>query len=241
MPQSGSRDQISSLTEDIQPGNIETVKKIIIIGASGHAAEINEYMTVINRESGQHNQCIVGFIDDDPLNYDKYRFTAPYLGSIRDHEVQKSHSYIIAIANMDYRRFIVEKFLESEAGFITLIHPTAYVSESAKIGIGTVLGPYVNVGPNVKIGSFNLINSRASLGHDTVIGDYNIISPNVSLSGFTEIGDENLFGINSATKPGIKVGHRNRVEAGMVLDKSISSHSTIFFRYKEKVIAIPKK
>jgi tetrahydrodipicolinate N-succinyltransferase len=73
-----------------------------------------------------------------------------------------------------------------------------------------------------------------------MIGDFNFISPNVCFSGFTRIGDENLFGINSVTIPGISVGNRNKITAGMVLDQNIGDDSTVFYRFKEKILAVPK-
>ena len=117
---------------------------------------------------------------------------------------------------------------------------TLMYHESAQIGKGVVIAPYANVGPNVKIGEFTFLNSRSSIGHDTVVGKYNFISPNVCFSGFTVIGDENLFGINSATIPGIKIGSRNKIAAGIVLDKNVGDDSVVFYRYKEKIIAVPK-
>ena len=53
-------------------------------------------------------------------------------------------------------------------------------------------------------------------------------------------GNENLFGINSATIPGILIGNRNKIAAGMVLDQNVGDESVVFYRYKEKVIAYPK-
>ena len=68
----------------------------------------------------------------------------------------------------------------------------------------------------------------------------NFISPNVCFSGFTTIGDENLFGINSASIPQIKIGNRNKIAAGMVVERNIDDDTTYFHRFKEKVLAIPK-
>ena len=56
----------------------------------------------------------------------------------------------------------------------------------------------------------------------------------------TEVGHGNLFGINSATIPSIKVGNNNKIAAGMVLDQNIGDDSVVFYRFKERVIAIPK-
>ncbi len=61
---------------------------------------------------------------------------------------------------------------------------------------------------------------------------------NACQQGFTNVTDENLFGINSATLPDIKVGHRNKIAAGMVLDRSIGDDTTMFYRYKERIIAL---
>jgi len=122
----------------------------------------------------------------------------------------------------------------------TLINPSANVSPSAKIGKGVVIALHVNIGPNAVIGDYTLVNSRCSIGHDTQLGKFNFISPNVCFSGFSKVGDENLFGINSSTIPGIEVGNRNKIMAGMTLDKNVGDDETVFYRYKEKIIAIPK-
>jgi sugar O-acyltransferase (sialic acid O-acetyltransferase NeuD family) len=216
------------------------MNEVIIIGAGGHAAEIDEYIRYSQKVTELKEFKILGFLDDDPDSYKRYKFSAPFMGSIKDHKIIENISYIMGIANISYRKLFIDKFKSEGADFISFIHSTAYVSESASIGTGTIIGPYVNIGPNVKIGNYNLINSRSSLGHDTTIGDYNFISPNVCFSGFSCVGDENLFGINSITIPGITVGNRNKITAGMVMDQNVGDDSVVFYRFKERVMAVPK-
>ncbi|MBY8962430.1 acetyltransferase [Flavobacterium sp. D11R37] len=216
------------------------MEKYIIIGAGGHAAEIDEYLAHANMLSGTSKYSVCGFIDDNAAGYNTYAFSAPYLGTIKDHVIDNSSFYIMGIANLAFRKAITEDFLAKGAVFKTFIHPLAYVSPSARIGEGVVIAPYVNVGPNVVVGNYTLINSRASMGHDTRIGNYNFISPNVCFSGFTTIGDENLFGINSASIPKITIGSRNKIAAGMIIERDIEDDTTYFHRFKEKVLAIPK-
>jgi len=217
------------------------MKDVIIIGAGGHAAEIDDYIKYSQSVTGKRELNVIGFLDDNPDNYAGYRLSAPLLGGIKDHKVVPGQAYIIGIANLKYRRLFVERFLAGGAVFVSFIHPSAYVSESATVGEGSIVGPNANLGPNVKIGNYTLINSRCSMGHDTVVGDFNFISPNVCFSGFTSVGNDNLFGINSATIPGISVGNRNKIAAGMVLDNNVGDDSVVFHRFKEKVIAIPKQ
>jgi sugar O-acyltransferase (sialic acid O-acetyltransferase NeuD family) len=216
------------------------MKDVIIIGAGGHAAEIDEYIEYSQKVTGIIEFKIIGFLDDNPVSYSRYKFSTPYLGGLKDHTVVKGSEYIIGIADLKYRRFFVDKFKAEGAHFVSFIHCGAYVSRSAVIGEGSIIGPNVNIGPNVRIGRYSLINSRSSMGHDTIVGDFNFICPNVCFSGFTEIGDENLFGINSATIPGIKVGNLNKIAAGMILDQNIGNDSVVFHRFKEKIITIPK-
>jgi sugar O-acyltransferase (sialic acid O-acetyltransferase NeuD family) len=215
---------------------IETV----IIGAGGHAAEIDEYIKYNQRLTGVHIFQVIGFLDDNPDNYKRYRFSAPLIGNVKDHCVIEGMNYIIGIASLKYRRPIVEDFMAKGGQFAPLIHHNAYISESASVGEGSIIGPNATIGPNVRIGSFTLVNARSSIGHDTEVGSFNFISPNVCFSGFTVVGDDNLFGINSATIPGIRIGSRNKVAAGMILDQNIGDDSIVFYRFKERVIAVPK-
>jgi sugar O-acyltransferase (sialic acid O-acetyltransferase NeuD family) len=213
---------------------------IIIVGAGGHAAEIDEYIRFTQKITGLRRLNIIGFLDDNPENYAMYEFSAPLLGGVKDHKVHRGQYYVIGIGSLEYKRSLIDCLKARGAKFASFIHSSAYISESAIIGDGTIIGPNATIGPNVIVGNYNLINSRCSLGHDTVIGDYNIISPNVCFSGFTKIGDENLFGINSATIPNITVGNKNKISAGMILDQNVGDNSVVFYRFKEKVIAIPR-
>lgn len=216
------------------------MKDIIIVGSGGHGAELGDYIQYGNRTGKGESYNIIGYLDDNPDNYYRYSFRAPLLGSIRKHEIRSDCDYLIGIANLKYRRPIVEDFLEKGAGFITYIHPESFISDSAEIGSGAVISYHCNIGPNARIGEFSLVNARASISHDCEIGDYNFIGPNVCFSGFTSVGDENLFGINSATIPGTKIGSRNKIAAGMTLDKNVENDSTVFYKIKERVIAVPK-
>jgi sugar O-acyltransferase (sialic acid O-acetyltransferase NeuD family) len=214
--------------------------RIIIIGSGGHSAEIDDYFQYAKRKDPTFDLIIEGYIDDNPLSYGNYAFTAPFLGDIKSHIVRQDCSYIMGIANLKYRRPIIEKFVAAGANFKNFIHPDTYISPSCTIGNGVVIAPGVNIGPKVSIGDFTLINSRCSMGHDSQVGRFNFICPNVCFSGFTVVGDENLFGINSVTIPGTSIGNRNKIAAGMVLDKNVGDDEVVFYRFKEKVMAIPK-
>lgn len=213
--------------------------KTIIIGAGGHAAELVDYIRYSNQyEHDDSEISIVGLLDDNYGNYLKYNFDFPFLGEITTHIIRKDVYYIIGIANLEYRKKFVNYFIKQGAKFTSYVHPSVSISSSATFGEGVVISPNVNLGPNSFVGDFSLVNSRASIGHDTKIGKFNFLSPNVCFSGFTEVGDENLFGINAATIPGIRIGNRNKIMAGMTLEKNVSNDEVVFYRYKERISVI---
>lgn len=211
-------------------------KKIIIIGAGGHAAELRDYINHNNVARPDSIIEVQGFIDDNENNYHHYGFTEPFLGSINEHVVREDVSYLMGIANLDFRKSIIELFKGQGGQFIGLVHPTVILSPSAQLGEGVVISHNASVGPKVKIGNFNMLNSRCTIGHDSVIGDYNFISPQVAISGNTTIGNENLLGTNSCTIPGITIGNNNKIAAGMVVFKPVGDHETVLFRFKERLV-----
>ncbi len=212
------------------------MKKIIIIGAGGHAAEIRDYIAHHNKSQVNKGIEVVGYLDDDESNYHHYNYSEPYLGSIKEYKFDKSKFYLMGIANLAFRRTIIEKFIASGAEFVSLIHPTALISPSAKIGKGVVISHNASVGPKAIIGDYCVLNSRCTIGHDSVLGQYNFIGPQVAISGNTIIGNENMLGTNCCTIPSTKIGDKNKIAAGMVLYKSVGDGETVLFRHKERLI-----
>jgi len=210
--------------------------RIIIVGSGGHAAELRDYINHNNNARPADRIEVIGYIDDDESTYEHYGFSEPYLGGIKDHKVQEDAKYLMGIANLEYRKKIIETLVSEGARFRGLIHPTAIISPSCVIHPTTVISHNASVGAKAEIGAYNMLNSRCTIGHDTKMGDYNFISPQVAISGNTSIGNGNLIGTNACTIPGMKIGNNNKIAAGMVIYKPIENDSTVLFRHKERLI-----
>ena len=207
--------------------NTLKMKNVILIGSGGHAAELYEYIQFQNRIPEREPIQIVGFIDDDPKTYTHYGFVEPFLGSIKDHAIDTSVWYLMGIANLKYRKEIIESFVNQGARFTGFIHPTALIASSAEIADTVVISHNASVGPKVKIADHNILNSRCTIGHDSVLGKYNFISPQVAIAGNTTIGEGNLIGTNACTIPGVKIGNHNKIGAGAVVIKDVPDGVTV--------------
>jgi sugar O-acyltransferase (sialic acid O-acetyltransferase NeuD family) len=214
------------------------MKQLIIVGTGAVAAETTAFIEDLQYSSA-YNVNIKGYLDIDDVHIAHYEYRNPYLGRVEDYLIKDDEYFIIAIGNNAYRKEYAEKIMHKKGKFINLIHPTCIIANTANIGIGNIIYPFVIIGPEVQMGDFNLLTSRSSLSHDCVVGNTNFFAI-ASISGHVIIGNENNFYTHSSVIPQINIGNRNLIQAGMVVDKDIGDDTTVFHRFKEKILTIPR-
>lgn len=215
------------------------MKKVVILGAGAHAAEIEGYILDNNKKLSNRID-IVGYYDDNTLNWSNYQLKSPLLGGIMNYKLVDDIELIIGVANIQVRQKLIAYYLGNGARFTNFIHYSSFVFDTAKIGIGNVICRNCVIGPNVSLGDFNILNTNSSLGHDSIVGDNNVLCPNVGFSGSTIVADDNFFSLNATTIPKVNIGSRNIIAPNMVLDKNVKNDTTVFHRFKEKVLYQPK-
>lgn len=218
------------------------MKKIIIIGAGAHSAEIAGLIYDNNKHVSEEDQLIIkGYLDDRDENWHRYKFREPLLSNLTDFTPESEDFFILGVSNVESRQLCLDKLRNKKLNFINFIHYTAIVYDTAQIGYGNVICCFSKIGPNAIVGNLNSINSKTEIGHDCTIGTNNVFSGNVGIAGYSTIGDNNFFGMNSAVIPGKRIGSKNVIQAGIIVDINIDNDCYFFHRFKEKVLAIPKK
>jgi sugar O-acyltransferase (sialic acid O-acetyltransferase NeuD family) len=220
------------------------MREILILGTGAVAAELTSYFEdnniVIKDENDKLN--IKGYIEYDHNieNYwKKYELKAPVLGDIDSYEFQSETEVFIAISNVTFKTLLIEKLEKKGVRFPNFVHHSSIVSSTVQLGRGNIIYPHVIIGPKVEIRDFNLITSYSFISHDCIIGSMNFFST-TGLAGKVEVGDNNFFGIRSTVIPSVNIGSGNTIQAGMVVDKDVADHTTVFHRFKEKVMILPK-
>lgn len=219
------------------------MKNIIIIGTGAVAAELTSYIEDNNARLDLDNRInILGYIDYDyniEKYWRKYNLKAPVLCDIDSYSPSVNEEVLIGISDIQFRNSIIDKLIKKNASFASFIHSSVIVPQFAQIGIGNIIYPFCIIGPNTVIGNFNMITSYSFISHDCSIGNGNFFST-AGIAGRVNIGNNNFLGIRSTIIPHVTIGNNNVIQAGMVVDKSIKDNTTIFYRYKEQIIAIPK-
>lgn len=220
------------------------MKNLYILGSGAVAAELTSYIEDYNKHSNLSDQYnILGYIDYT-YNIDKYwvkyNFKYPVVFDIESYQPTGDEEVLIAISDIAFRNRMIDKLLHKDSKIASFIHQSVIIPSHIKLGKGNIIYPYCIIGPNTIIGDFNLITSYSFISHDCVVGNGNFFST-TGIAGRVKIGNDNFFGIKSTVIPNVSIGNNNLIQAGMLVDKSIKDNTTVFYRFKEQVIAIPKE
>lgn len=191
-------------------------KKVIIIGAGGHAKVIAD-ICLLNGDS------IVGFLDDVKpdglfLNFQK-------LGKVEQYVNYADCEFVVAIGDS----FVRERYVNQLKGvtWYTAVHPKAVISAiDTFIGEGTVVMANAVINPGAKVGKHCIINTSSVIEHDNIIGDYVHISVGAKLAGKVEVCNNTWIGVGATVKDTIKIEGKCFIGAGAVVVKNITESGT---------------
>jgi len=111
--------------------------------------------------------------------------------------------------------------------FVSLIHPTAYVSPLASVGEGVFVGAKSVVGPGAELGDFSFVNRGVTIGHDTRIGPFARLQPGCNVGGHVVIGRGATIGIGASIIQELRVGARAMVAAGAVVLRDVDEATLV--------------
>lgn len=205
-------------------------ERIIILGGQGDGLVIASFIESII-DVKKEKLSLLGFLNDSP---DREINGYPVLGKLIDAETfceQKNVFFVTALLKTKYsysRSKLIESLNIPLKRFKTIIHPTATIAKSAKIGNGTVIGPYVTLMPNVSIGNHCSIRASANVGHDCILDDYCYMGPNSTLAGRAVMKIGSHLGPNSCVLDSTVLGAYSVVGMGSSAIKNVEDFAVVF-------------
>lgn len=196
---------------------------IVVIGGGGHALAVAEAALGCGCQ-------VVGFLDDSP-DAALARGPEPALriGPLRDLPRIADRRWILGLGQLDFRDGVLHRLdqLELGRGAISVVHPAAHVSPTARIGEGVYVGPNAVVHSRALVMDHAIINSGAIVEHECVVGYNAHIAPGAVLGGGVRIGAGTLVGMGSRVLPSLSIGDRCTVGAGAVVVRSVLDGQTV--------------
>jgi len=209
-------------------------KDLIILCASADGTNIAEIIEKLPEWN------LIGFLDDDSTKQNTVINDIPVLGKIEDVSLYpKCHFILLAGNPKNYfiKKKLFDKLDISLNRFVTIIHPSAYISRFASIGKNVAIFPNVTVMANATIGNHVFIASKCNIGHGSKIGDYVLMSALVAIPGNVIVEEGCWIGLNASIRDGITIGKWSLVGMGSVVIKDVEPY-TIVAGNPAKVIGV---
>ncbi|MCA1788541.1 MAG: hypothetical protein LC667_01430 [Thioalkalivibrio sp.] len=140
---------------------------LVIVGAGGFGREVLQYAYDVG--SVDRSLYVKGFLDDTVTDLTAFGLDVVVLGDTRSYHPTSSDRLVIAVGEPSLRAALARRFEERGAVFATIVHPLAYVSAAARVGVGCVVAPFATVGAaarrdEVFVGSHAVVNPLKSVG-----------------------------------------------------------------------------
>jgi len=138
--------------------------------------------------------------------------------------------YLIGVIDVEIRRRVEAICQQHDFSPFTLIHPSAYIAPTAKIGLGCFVAPLVAIGIDSSIGDHCVVHFGASLGHDGRLGKHCAILPGARISGQVTLSDGVLVGSNAFIHQGVTVGTDAKIDALTYVRENVAERRVISVR-----------
>jgi sugar O-acyltransferase (sialic acid O-acetyltransferase NeuD family) len=123
----------------------------------------------------------------------------------------------------------------------TVIHPTAVVASSARIGAGVYIGAFSSVQPRCVVGDFATLRAGAALGHDADVAQHAYVGPNAVLCGRTALHRGAHLGPGAVVLDNRRVGEFSVVGIGAAVTKDVPPFTVVMGNPAKRVGPVRRK
>jgi acetyltransferase EpsM len=188
---------------------------LVVLGATEFSAEIADVI----RDTNEFD--VTAFVENDERDRAGRMLDGiPVLWIDDAAELAGTHQAVCALGTTHRSRFT-----DQAAGlgfrFATVVHPTAHVSRTARLGVGTIVGAGAVVGAHTSIGDHVIVNRGTLVGHHTTVGHHVSLQSGANVAGLCEIGEATYVGMGAVILNTVRVGSYSVVGAGAVVTRDV--------------------
>lgn len=202
------------------------MRDIIVYGSGGMARETVQLIEDVNAARPQWN--ILGYIDDFKGDCGEFINGYRILGTGDILKRCDGNTYVvIAMGDPAAKKSVYEKISGYNLKYPVLIHPTAVIAPSARIGEGSIIGIQCVLSVNTVIGRHVLINTKSFAAHDSAIGDFSSCFVNCMVNGGVLIGEGVLVGSGSVIMERRRIGSFSKVSMGSIVVSDVEERHVV--------------
>ena len=199
----------------------------VILGAGGHARVLLDAL----RAAGDPGPLVI-------LDRDQTRWGQTFEGvqvaggdDLLPSLVQKGATHFLvglgSVGNNRPRLALFTKALDHGLLPRSVIHPTAIISPTARLGLGVQLLAGCIINPGARLGDNVILNTGALVEHDCLIENHAHIAPRACLAGGVQVGTGANLGAGSLVRQGVKIGAWAQVGMGAVVTREVPHDAVV--------------
>lgn len=193
-------------------------KTLYIFGGSSTALEIAEAAEIdCDRAFSQ----VVLVVPPSEMHNGKSRICIDDLD--RHAAANAPAGYIISMIDQRIRNRCYEAAMHAGLRPISVVHPQAFVSPSAKIADGVYIAGFAVVSAEANVSSHAIVNFQCVVGHHSQIGDHTILNPGAKVGGSCMIGQRVRIGANSFVYQTKRIGDDVVIDAMTYVDCDVKA------------------
>ena len=205
------------------------MKKIIIIGGRGNGTLALSIVEAINTEKKEWE--ILGFFNDFEKEIDGY----PVIGKInfestKKYLKQENVYFFYTLLSTKFNHKYLYRYTDlkiPKERFATLIHPTAFLEKSAKIGYGVFIHALSYVGLNVNISDHVLIFQQAIVGQNSNLENFSYVAPRVCLGARVHLKEGAYIGTSASILEDSTIGKWALIGIATVVLRSVDNYDKV--------------
>jgi len=216
---------LSKPASELDIGEMNT-GAIIVYGGGGHGKALIDLLRAL------HTYRIVGIIDDG-ITAEETIMGVPVLGGnerlpeLYAKGIRQAVNAVGGIGNIAIRIKVFQNL--AEAGFVcpAVVHPAAYVENSASLAPGVQVFARAYVGSEARLGFGAIVNTGAIVSHDCILENFANVSPGALLAGEVKIGAASLVGMGATINLRVSVGAGARIGNGATVKEDVPAKGIV--------------
>jgi sugar O-acyltransferase (sialic acid O-acetyltransferase NeuD family) len=193
---------------------------LILMGAGGHGRVVLDAARSVER-------AVLAFVDEQAPGRTVDGIPVWGVNETPWREID-DFEFVVTVGDNSHRARLFGTLSGRGGRPATIVHRSAVVARTARLGAGTVVLGGAVVNPGADVGENCILNTLCAIDHDCCLGANVHVCPGVRLAGAVTVGPGTMLGIGAVVIPKRRIGAWAVVGAGSVVVRDIADRCVAF-------------
>lgn len=195
---------------------------LAIYGTGGSGREVHEIASSMDPAHERWERLV--FVDDVTDARELYGSEVMPFEELASRLAPGEVEFVVAVGEPSSRELLFDRVDARGYGFATIVHPSAFVSPSARLGRGVFVKMQSIVSAEAVLEDNVFVQADAIVGHDAHVGRHTQISAFSHIAGHAILGERCYLGVRASVREECQMGDDVVLAMGaVVMEKRVPS------------------